>query len=158
MLLHENLRALVKLFPSAVLCFLPPEPCAPTDLSVTYNMSAGLAQVTWTPARGARNYSVQAVTGQGLTDACNTTGGSCFLRGLQCGQIYNVTVKAHNMACNDGMTSERHRLMTGTLSPLEVVSQTACLQPQSLHIDFVALLIQSPARPAGSQPVWIASS
>lgn len=84
-------------------------------------MSAGLAQVTWTLARGARNYSVHAVTGQGLTDACNSTSGSCFLHGLQCGQTYNMTVKAHNLACDDGVTSEPHRLMTGTVTRLETL-------------------------------------
>lgn len=72
--------------------------------------------MVWAPARGASNYSVQAVTDRGLTDGCNTTGGSCFLHGLQCGQIYNVTVKAHNMACDDGVTSEPQRLTTGTVA------------------------------------------
>lgn len=84
------------------------------DLSATYLMGAGLAQVTWTMARGARNYSVLAVTDRGLTDTCNTTSGICFLHGLQCGQIYNVTVKAQNVACADGVTSESYSFMTGT--------------------------------------------
>lgn len=85
------------------------------SVSVHYNMSTAL--VRWGTARGSRSYSVHAVTDQGLTDACNTTHTSCFLHGLQCSQIYNVTVKAHNMACNDSVTSEPYRLMTGTNHP-----------------------------------------
>lgn len=146
MLLHENVRPYVKLRPLAVLCFLPLEPCAPTDLSITYNMSAGLAQVTWMPARGARNYSVQAVTDRGLTDACNTTGGSCFLHGLQCGQIYNVTVKAHNMACDD-VTSESHRLMTGTFARPE----TFCRLNVYNHSHYMLTLLPSSFRALPAQ-------
>ncbi len=80
------------------------------NLSVHYNMST--AQVMWRAARGARSYSVQAVTDQGLMVTCNSTSNSCFLNGLQCSQIYNVTVTAHNQAC-DSVTSETHHLMTG---------------------------------------------
>lgn len=120
--------------------FLPPEPCAPTVLSITYNMST--ARVAWAPARGARNYSVQAVTDQGLTDACNTTGGSCFLHGLQCGQIYNVTIRAHNMACDDGVTSEPHRLMTGTISRLETSRRRLVYN----HSDYMFELLPSSSR------------
>lgn len=146
----------VKLNP-LVQWFLPPDPCAPTDLSANYNVSAGHAQVTWTPARGAKNYSVLAVTDRGLTDVCNTTGGSCFLHGLQCSQIYNVTVKAHNMACDDGMISEPYRFITGTVAGLET-SCRLCFYTQSLHVAIIALFIQSLAHPAGSLSMWIASS
>lgn len=119
------------------------------------------ARVAWAPARGARNYSVQATTDRGLTDTCNTTGGSCFLRGLQCGQIYNVSVKAHNMACDDGVTSEPHPLMTGTVARLETSRRLHVYNHSDymfVHVCIVAVPIQSPAHPPGSQPVWIASS
>ncbi len=80
------------------------------NLSVHYNVST--AKVMWAAARGGRSYSVQAVTDQGLTATCNSTYTSCYLRGLQCSQIYNVTVMAHNHAC-DSMIYETHRLVTG---------------------------------------------
>lgn len=82
------------------------------NLSVHYNVST--AQVMWGAAGGARSYSVQAVTDQGTTVTCNTSNTSCFLNGLQCSQIYNVTVMAHNLACNGTVTSEPYRLMTGS--------------------------------------------
>lgn len=147
MLLCESVRPYVKFCSLAVLCFLPPEPCAPTDLSITYNMSASLARVSWTLARGARNYSVQAVTDRGLTDACNTTSGSCFLHGLQCGQIYNVTVKADNMACDDGVNSEPQHLMTGTVAQLETFC-TLCVHNRS---HYMLTLVPSSSRALPAQ-------
>lgn len=80
------------------------------NLSVHYNLST--AQVTWGTSRGASSYSAKAVADQGSTVRCNTTSNSCFLTGLQCGQIYNVSVTAHNWAC-DGETSLQHRIATG---------------------------------------------
>lgn len=90
---------------------LPLGPCAPGNLSVSYNMS--VAKVTWHAARGGSSYSVQAVTDRGLTAACNTSGTECFINGLQCGQIYSVTVTAQNRACNNTVMSEIYRLLTG---------------------------------------------
>lgn len=80
------------------------------NLSVHYNVST--AQVTWGAARGASSYSAKAVADQGLTVRCNATNNSCFLTGLQCSQIYNVSVTAHNWAC-DSETSPTHRITTG---------------------------------------------
>uniref|UniRef100_A0A3Q4BAF0 Fibronectin type-III domain-containing protein n=1 Tax=Mola mola TaxID=94237 RepID=A0A3Q4BAF0_MOLML len=71
-----------------------------------------LTQVMWEAGRGASSYSVQAVTDQGVMVTCNTTNTSCSLNGLKCGHIFNVSVAAHNRAC-DSVSSRTHRLMTG---------------------------------------------
>lgn len=92
--------------------FLPPVPCAPANLSVHYNTST--ARVTWGAARGAGSYWVQAVTGQGSTVTCNSTGTSCSLNGLQCSRTYNVTATARNLGCNSAVTSEPSPLTTGS--------------------------------------------
>lgn len=102
------------LFIHLFIYFLQLAPCAPGNLSVSYNVST--AKVMWGAARGASAYSVQAVTNQSLTATCNTSHTDCFINGLQCGQIYNVTITAHNQACNNTVVSERYRLLTG-LSP-----------------------------------------
>lgn len=93
-------------------CCLSPftEPCVPVNVSLHYNVSS--AQVMWGSARGASSYSVQAVTDQAATVGCNTSSPGCFLNGLRCGHIYNVTVVAHNQAC-DSLASSTHHLMTG---------------------------------------------
>ncbi|XP_008280490.1 mucin-19 [Stegastes partitus] len=106
--------------------YLSTEPCVPMNVSVHYNVST--AQATWSAASGATSYSVEAVTAQGLTVICNTTNTSCFLMGVQCGQIYNVTVKAHNQACNNTVTSAAYRLMTEPCPPTSVQPSMACEQ------------------------------
>lgn len=80
------------------------------NLSVHYNVST--TQVTWNAAQGARSYSAQAVADQGSTVLCNTTNKGCFLNGLQCGQVYNVSVTAHDRTC-DSETSPARRITTG---------------------------------------------
>lgn len=80
------------------------------NLSVHYNVST--AQVTWNAAQGARSYSAQAVADRGSTILCNTTNKGCFLNGLQCGRVYNVSVTAHEQTC-DSETSPARRITTG---------------------------------------------
>ncbi|XP_029687008.1 fibronectin-like [Takifugu rubripes] len=109
--------------------YLSTEPCAPRNLSVSYNVST--AMVMWGAARGASSYSVQAVTHQGLTATCNTSQTDCFINGLQCGQIYNVTVTAHNQACNNTVVSERYRLLTEPCPPTAVQATMDCEQLNS---------------------------
>lgn len=91
------------------ICFSP-EPCAPINISVQYNV--GAAQVMWGPARGASSYSVQAVSDQGSAVTCSTNSTRCLLDELQCGRMYNLTVVAHNMACAS-VASQSQQLMTG---------------------------------------------
>uniref|UniRef100_A0A8D3EA47 Fibronectin type-III domain-containing protein n=2 Tax=Scophthalmus maximus TaxID=52904 RepID=A0A8D3EA47_SCOMX len=105
---------------------LTTEPCVTTNLSVHYNVST--AKVMWAAASGASFYSVKAVIDQGLTVTCNTTSTSCFLNGLQCSQIYNVTVATQNLACNKTMTSEPHCLMTEPCPPGNVQANMECEQ------------------------------
>ncbi|XP_074544742.1 uncharacterized protein LOC141804293 [Halichoeres trimaculatus] len=103
---------------------LTTEPCTPMNLSVYYNVSS--AKVMWAAGRGASSYSVKAVTDQGLMSTCNTNNKtSCHLNGLQCGQIYNVTVMARNQACNS-MISETHSLITEPCPPTNVQANMTC--------------------------------
>ncbi|XP_039670578.1 fibronectin type III domain-containing protein 7-like [Perca fluviatilis] len=109
--------------PASAPAMLATEPCAPVNLSVHYNVST--AQVMWGAARGASSYSVQAVTAQGWTVTCNTTNTSCSLNGLQCGQIYNITVRAQNRAC-DSVISKTHHLKTEPCPPTNVKASLEC--------------------------------
>lgn len=86
------------------------EPCAPMNLSVHYNVTT--AQVTWAAARGASSYSALAVADRGPPVRCNATGNGCFLSGLLCSRVYNVSVTAHDQTC-DGESSLARRVTTG---------------------------------------------
>lgn len=88
------------------------EPCVPSNVLVRYNVST--AWVSWSAEGGAGSYSVQAVGDEVPVVSCDTSDTGCFLSGLQCSQIYNVTVTAQNQAC-DSTTSAVSHLMTGGL-------------------------------------------
>ncbi|XP_033993889.1 receptor-type tyrosine-protein phosphatase beta-like isoform X2 [Trematomus bernacchii] len=111
--------------PASTPAWLVTEPCVPMNLSVHYNVST--AQVMWAAARGASSYSVQAVADLGSGVTCNTNNTTCSMNGLQCGQIYNVTVMARNTVC-DSMISETSRLMTEPCPPTNVQVSKACEQ------------------------------
>ncbi|KAK5919428.1 hypothetical protein CgunFtcFv8_023324 [Champsocephalus gunnari] len=111
--------------PASTPAWLVTEPCVPMNLSVHYNVST--AQVMWAAARGASSYSVQAVADLGSGVTYNTNNTTCSMNGLQCGQIYNVTVMARNTVC-DSMISETSRLMTEPCPPTNVQVSMACEQ------------------------------
>lgn len=85
------------------------EPCVPLNLRVHYSTS--VAQLHWDSTRGAVNYTAEAVTPQGMSASCSTNTTSCAISGMACGQVYNITVTAHNQVCQD--TSQVYTLMTG---------------------------------------------
>lgn len=80
---------------------LPPvsAPCAVENVLTTLNCSTNILTVSWDPASMPLNYSVTAVAGDGTTLHCLTEGSSCTMPSLQCGQQYNVTVKAISSTC-----------------------------------------------------------
>lgn len=80
------------------------------NLSVHYNVST--ATVTWAAARGASSYSALAVADRSSPVRCNATGHGCFLSGLLCSRVYNVSVTAHDQTC-DGESSPARRIATG---------------------------------------------
>ncbi|XP_030016445.1 uncharacterized protein LOC115437357 [Sphaeramia orbicularis] len=106
--------------------YLTTEPCVPMNLAVQYNVSD--ARVTWDAANGATSYLVQAVTDEGLRASCNSTYTLCYLNGLLCSQTYNVTVMAHNSACNHSEPSEMYLLMTEPCPPTNIQANVECEQ------------------------------
>ncbi|XP_054602382.2 serine-rich adhesin for platelets [Nothobranchius furzeri] len=100
-------------------------PCVPVINSVHYNVSA--AWVSWGAANDASSYFVQAIANQNQLVTCDTNDTFCSLNGLQCGQIYNVTVTAQNQACVS-MPSELSFLMTAPCPPTNVQANFSCEQ------------------------------
>lgn len=64
-----------------------------------------MATVTWWASAGANHYTVLAEA-DGQSDSCKSTGTSCELTGLQCGENYNVTVLAGDGKCNSSMLAK----------------------------------------------------
>ncbi|XP_019712180.1 receptor-type tyrosine-protein phosphatase beta-like [Hippocampus comes] len=111
--------------PAAAPVLLTTDPCVPMNVSVSYRVND--TRVLWSAADGASSYSVWAGNDQGWIATCNSTETSCHLSGLRCGQIYNVTVTAHNHGC-DSFTSDAHRFMTEPCPPTNVLADMECEQ------------------------------
>ncbi|KAJ8357216.1 hypothetical protein SKAU_G00200100 [Synaphobranchus kaupii] len=100
------------------------EPCVPVNLNVQYSLS--ICHLFWDYAMGATSYTAEAITDQGLSHACNTSDTNCVLRGIACGQVYNITVAAHNEACSDIATSDMFYLTTEPCPPENVQARIEC--------------------------------
>lgn len=70
--------------------------------------------VSWIPSAAPLNHSVTAVplAGNISSVTCDTSHANCSLRALQCGQTYNVSVKASSGSCS-GPYSQPLTIQTG---------------------------------------------
>ncbi|KAK2835181.1 hypothetical protein Q5P01_015665 [Channa striata] len=80
-------------------------PCDPTNVSAALNCLTGVVTVTWGSSPGANYYTVLAETNR-LVDSCNSSGNSCQLSQLQCGEDYTVTVLARDGKCNSSILAK----------------------------------------------------
>lgn len=83
------------------LCFS--EPCIPEHVTTQYSLTIG--QVLWDRSPGADYYTVEGGTQQGLTVSCTTNDTYCAMYNMVCGQMYTISVTAHNQVCQDVSTS-----------------------------------------------------
>lgn len=58
------------------------------------------AWVTWDDSAGATSYYVFARAANGHNSSCTTTSSPCKVQDLNCGTLYNFTVKANNKLCS----------------------------------------------------------
>uniref|UniRef100_A0A674MQ79 Fibronectin type-III domain-containing protein n=1 Tax=Takifugu rubripes TaxID=31033 RepID=A0A674MQ79_TAKRU len=83
-------------------------PCAPANISTNLLCGTNDLVVNWSSSSVPLNYSVKVVALAGNISSltCDTKHANCSLSGLQCGQTYNVSVKASSKSCsgpyNDG--------------------------------------------------------
>ncbi|KAG2461556.1 FNDC7 protein, partial [Polypterus senegalus] len=96
------------------------EPCMPQNVHAIY--SANMAEVGWDHSLGAGSYTAEALSILGHWENCETTDTRCKIEGLLCGEIYNVTVSAHNDVCNS------------TISEVKVIETEPC-PPQNVVVD-----------------------
>ncbi|KAL1280893.1 hypothetical protein QQF64_015493, partial [Cirrhinus molitorella] len=119
-------------------------PCVPQHLTVHYSPSTAL--LSWDVTKGATNFTAVAVTPEGLTVTCETSNTSCTFPNLGCGQIYNVSVTAHNSLCSDTVTSDP--IETEPCPPQHVqaslncatLSATVSWEPSQLAVGYAAFL------------------
>lgn len=88
-----------------------PAPCDPTNVFAALQCLSGVVNVTWGAGAGAHYYTVLAEASSHM-DSCNSTGTSCELIHLQCGENYTVTVLAGDGTCNSSLLA-RTNVTTG---------------------------------------------
>ncbi|XP_016319981.1 serine-rich adhesin for platelets-like [Sinocyclocheilus anshuiensis] len=145
-LYHVNVTA------SDDLCSSPPSatvstnsgPCVPQHLTVQYSPSTAL--LSWDVTKGGANFTAEAVTLEGLMVTCETSNTSCTFPDLGCGQIYNVSVTAHNSVCSDTVASDP--IKTEPCPPQNVKASLNCAthsatvswEPSHLAVGYAAFL------------------
>ncbi|XP_026061504.1 fibronectin [Carassius auratus] len=119
-------------------------PCVPQHLTVHYSPSTAL--LSWDVTKGGSNFTAEAVTLEGLTVTCETSNTNCTFPHLDCDQIYNISVTAHNSVCSDTVTSDP--IKTEPCPPQNVkaslncatLSATVSWEPSQLAVGYVAFL------------------
>ncbi|PWA21255.1 hypothetical protein CCH79_00009504 [Gambusia affinis] len=91
-------------------------PCDPANVAASLNCLSEVATVTWSASAGANLYTVVAQA-SGLVDSCNSTGTSCELSKLQCGENYTVTVLAGDAKCNSSILAKTN-IVTAPCTPV----------------------------------------
>lgn len=76
--------------------------------------------MTWSASAGAHYYKVLAEA-NGHVDSCNSSGTSCKLTQLQCGEDYTVTVLAGDGTCNSSILAMTN-ITTGKERNFEVLA------------------------------------
>ncbi len=77
----------------------PVVPCAP-EVTATLDCYTDSVLLQWTPTDGSISYTANARTPEGLVSTCSSNSTNCELRGLACGQTYNVTMISYDGHCH----------------------------------------------------------
>ncbi|CAB1419901.1 unnamed protein product [Pleuronectes platessa] len=99
-------------------------PCVPQGVTVKMICSNDTGVVSWEEEEGVSSYRVQAFGPDGHRTECNSTGTSCELPGLHCGQLYNLTLTAQDGEC-DNSVAHLH-LQSVPCTPTNVKASLLC--------------------------------
>lgn len=78
----------------------PLVPCAPEVTATHLECNTDSVLLQWTPTDGSISYTADARTPEGLVSTCSSNSTNCELRGLACGQTYNVTMVSYDGHCH----------------------------------------------------------
>ncbi|KAL0966455.1 hypothetical protein UPYG_G00295500 [Umbra pygmaea] len=100
-------------------------PCAPRNIQTNQQCITNSTTVTWDRGSGALYYLAVGASGRGSMTSCKTNDTHCDLEGLQCGQVYNVSVSSLDGVCmsSPAVSSD---LQTAPCPPQNVKAQVEC--------------------------------
>uniref|UniRef100_A0A3B3HPR2 Fibronectin type-III domain-containing protein n=2 Tax=Oryzias latipes TaxID=8090 RepID=A0A3B3HPR2_ORYLA len=83
-------------------------PCPPQNVVVDAQCAKGEMVVSWSPNADAQYFHVAAVSNTGARLYCNSSGTTCTLSNLPCGQHYNVTMLSVRDTCESKSSPMLH--------------------------------------------------
>lgn len=89
-----------------------PAPCPPTDVAKSVSCDNRTASISWSAVPGAVTYTATLEQTNGSTTCCTTSGTSCDISDLPCGEMYVLHVMAEGRTCNSS-ESDGDILRTG---------------------------------------------
>ncbi|XP_053549799.1 uncharacterized protein LOC128641237 [Bombina bombina] len=104
---------------------LQTRPCAPFNLTVSQSCSSNVAHLQWLGSEGAVHYGSSLTSSTGDIYTCNTTGTSCDIGRLQCGETYSVSITAFSSQCATH-TPEMLSFQTAPCLPTNVRAHLLC--------------------------------
>lgn len=107
-------------------------PCPPTNVHLSLQCVGNVGHVTWNAAPRADLYVATALTADEQEHVCNSSGTSCSLTDLHCGQTSILTVVTVERGCrsepsqpvafSSGRMLKTHRILFALLRMIEVTS------------------------------------
>lgn len=107
-------------------------------IGAAIDCEADSAVVSWQPSSGAVSYITELTAASGHVTSCATNHTNCELSSMQCGEEYNVTVKAVGGTCNSTAQMAGY-LSTGTLCSPECLMVVFNKKSDVIH-SFIYLL------------------
>lgn len=80
-------------------------PCTPQDIHPVPSCKNNTVSVFWSLTPGAVMYTATLEQMDGKTACCSSSGTSCNITGLPCGQMYLVLVVAEGQTCNSSQST-----------------------------------------------------
>ncbi|XP_071983673.1 uncharacterized protein [Engystomops pustulosus] len=99
-------------------------PCVPQNVRSTVICRSNTTKVSWDLTPGALNYTATARGGDGKEHSCSTSGTTCDIEDLDCGQNYQVIVTSYGKLCKT--ESEAAEFHTGPCVPQQLHNKPAC--------------------------------
>ncbi|XP_041125693.1 uncharacterized protein LOC121326478 isoform X3 [Polyodon spathula] len=109
-------------------------PCIPENIKTRTDCKTGIVKVLWDPSTGAEVHSAIVEAENGIWKYCSSTGTSCDIAGLQCGQSHTVLVMSSNGTCYS-QPSQREKIQEVPCAPSNVNGNLDC-ENNTVHVSW----------------------
>ncbi|KAK6311083.1 hypothetical protein J4Q44_G00191380 [Coregonus suidteri] len=123
-------------------------PCMPTGVKTDSDCLSNAVTASWFASDGSEYYIATLEDGNGMSTTCKSVGTQCTVAGLQCGQVYHVTVAGSDDKCTSPQSVDTHThsvpCLPSSLQAImdcEAVSATVSWQPSAGTLSYVTMVM-----------------